>query len=142
MATFKNIKELEQFINKQAQKALKNEVAEEVKRTLKENIIDEVYDKYTPTEYERTGGLYQDRNIEAIVNGNTLSVRSTRTERGRDIAQIIESGIGYEWKDSRIYNMQPYPRPFHYETFLELQRTLKHVDALKKGLNKLGVKTL
>ena len=136
MATFKNMKDLEKFINKKIASALQREVASEARKVMKENVITEVYDAYQSS-YERTGGLYQDRNIETnLVNNNTLTVRNTRNENGRDIAYIVEYGENYSYPglDERIG-----PRPFHAETARELEQQGLAKNALAKGLRRQGL---
>lgn len=133
----KNMADLAKLIEKKISKALQNEVADTARKVLKENVITEVYDQYTPSQYDRTGGLYQDRNIEVIMeNDNTLSVRSIREEDGRDIASIIEYGEGYSYPglDERIG-----ARPFHAETKRELEEKGLAKKALAEGLRKQGV---
>lgn len=144
MAILNNLADLEKFMNNSIKSALANEVNETVRQTLKENIESEVYDKYTPqgkNPYQRTGGLLEDKNIESTFNGNELIVRSVRrSEDGRDIAEVIESGEGYTWTSSTIYDMQPFPRPFHATTAQELQSTQKHTLAMARGLRRQGIK--
>jgi hypothetical protein len=139
---FNNLKQLEKYINSQIKESMDTEVNETVRRRLKENVIEEAYDKYEPTQYERTGGLYQDRNIESDIvdtsEGVELSVRSTREEDGRDIAQIIESGKGYSWKNSRIAKSGQ-ARPFHEKTHEDLERSGEHIEAMKRGLKQQGL---
>lgn len=144
MPTFLGINDLINYLNtKVIKNALENEVQEVARQTLKENVISEVYDKYTPTQYKRTGGLYQDENIESkMEDDNTLSVRSIRTDDGKDVAEIIESGVGYTWKKSNIYKMQPYPRPFHEETKRELEEKGLAKKALADGLRKQGLNVI
>ncbi|MED1863224.1 hypothetical protein P4V41_07130 [Fictibacillus nanhaiensis] len=132
----KNMKELEALINKKIRQALETEVSKTARNSLKEHIVDDVYEAYTPQTYDRTGGLLQDRNIDThMENDNTLSVRSTREEDGRDIASIIEYGKGYSYDglDERIG-----ARPFHEEVAKELANGLAK-DALIKGLKKQGI---
>jgi len=151
------MKELFKFIEGAVQTTLENDVANHAKDVLKDKIQTVVYDQYDPTEYERkysNGGLLDDENIEIKKGKGSISIRSTRTNdddtdgrdgyaRGtKDVASILETGTGYTWTRSAIYQMQPYPRPFHYETFLEMQKTLSHVDALKRGLKRLGISVL
>lgn len=143
MKIFNNFADLEKSLNNSIKSALYNEVNEAVRQTLKENVQTEVYDKYTPqgnNPYERTGGLLEDKNIESTFLGNELIVRSIRNENGRDIAEVIESGEGYTWTNSTIYNMQPFPRPFHATTAQELQSTQAHVLAMARGLRRQGIK--
>jgi hypothetical protein len=132
----KNFKELEALINKAIRKAMENEVSRTARNTLKEHVVEDVYDAYSPTQYDRTGGLLQDRNIDShMVDDNTLSVRSTREEDGRDIASVIEYGKGYSFDglDERIG-----ARPFHEEAKKELANGLAK-ESLKRGLKKQGL---
>lgn len=129
------MKELEKLINAKIKQAMSTNVKKIAVNTLKENVVTEVYDAYD-SEYDRTGGLLQDKNIDAhMENDNTLTVRSTRNENGRDIANIIESGVGYSNPslDSRIG-----ARPFHAETAKELDKGLAK-KALKDGLKQQGL---
>lgn len=137
-------KELEKQINQKINNAMNQEVSDQARKTMKEQIIEEVYDRYTPSPsgYKRTGGLHQDKNIETTMeNDNTLVVRNIRRDEdsGRLIAPVIESGIGYEWEKSKIYNMQPFPRPFNTETLRELDEKGLAKDALAKGLKRQGL---
>lgn len=133
----RNMNELTKQIEKMIGRALQEDVSKVAERTLKENVITEVYDQYSPTQYERTGGLYQDSNIETkMESDNTLSVRSTRQEDGRDIASIIEYGEGYSYEglDERIG-----ARPFHEKTAEELMDKGLVKKALSDGLRKQGL---
>jgi hypothetical protein len=132
----KNFKELEALINKKIRNAMESEVAKQARNTLKEHVVEDVYDAYSPSMYDRTGGLLQDRNIDThMENDITLSVRSTREEDGRDIASVIEYGKDYSYDglDERIG-----ARPFHEEAARELANGLAK-DALAKGLKKQGI---
>jgi hypothetical protein len=136
----KNMAELAKLLEKKIKSAMENEVKEVARNTLKENVITEVYDAYTPKMYERSGGLYQDENIESeMVNDTTLSVRSTREEDGKDIAEVIETGEGYTYRGYG-YDYEK-PRPFHAETARELDEKGLAKKALKQGLNRQGIKT-
>lgn len=142
MAIAKNMKELEKLINKKINNALKNEVAKVARNTMKEQVIEEVYDRYKPKEYERTGGLYQDKNIKTTMeDDNTLTIENIRRDEdtGRLVAPIVEYGVGYEWEDSKIYNMQPYPRPFVAKTAKELEEKGLAKKAMKDGLKRQGL---
>lgn len=83
-----------------------------------------VYPYYAPVEYERryaNGGLGDPENYEVIPGNMELTVINNTTGNGAQpgerwtsgyINDIIENGVGYGWKRSAIYQMQPYPRPF------------------------------
>ena len=140
-----SLDELAQMIQKDVNTIMKTDMEKLARRTLKENVIEEVYEKYEPDKYERTGGLYQDENINSYFDEatNELSIRSVRHEndsRGyRDIAQIIETGEGYDWKSSRIAQSQQ-ARPFHEITANELRDGLAE-ETLRQGLRKMGYDT-
>ncbi|MGM9988897.1 MAG: hypothetical protein ACI35O_16950 [Bacillaceae bacterium] len=146
MPTFRSIKEMEQYVNKQTQDALYN------RRKTFENIGSnhvekDVYKAYTPnpvTEktYQRTGKLKESFVTTPIDNG--ISIDNTRSEGGRDIARIIEKGHydseGYE----HVKPGAPYllPRPFMKETKQEIKDMKLHVTELQKGLKQKGIKTI
>jgi hypothetical protein len=133
MSTAKNINDLVKLLNKKyINKALSTDVEKVARKTLKEHVVEDVYDAYD-SNYQRTGGLLQDRNIDSkMENDNTLSIRSTREENGRDIAYIIETGEGYN--PSHLDDVIG-ERPFHEETYKELKNGLAKktlAEALKK----------
>lgn len=128
-----------------------NEVANEVVEVMTEDggVIDKtVYSTYTPYNlkgtdyhYHRTYELKNPENIDTtMVDDNTLAVRSTRSENDRDIAAVIETGSGYDWGKNSGYvrdlDSEIGKREFHKETGIELERSGRHVKALKKGLEK------
>lgn len=132
----KNTNELFKQIQKMIRQAMETEVSKVARNTLKEHVVEDVYSKYEPSHYERSGGLLQDENIDThMVDDNILSVRSTREEDGRDIANIIETGVGYSYDglDERIG-----ARPFHEEAAIELSKGSAK-DALARGLKKQGI---
>jgi hypothetical protein len=146
MPTFKKLSDLEKYIKGQIPEILKQDVAPEVIETMKEHIQTDVYDAYSPTAYVRRredGGLLDDDNFSAeMVSEDTLKVKNTTTDsenKYKDIVPIIEYGVGYTWEKSRIYQSQPYPRPFVRNTRQELKEgRLKEIIAksLKKRFSK------
>ncbi|TCJ01087.1 hypothetical protein [Cytobacillus praedii] len=142
--SFSSLKELERYLNKQIQNTLQNEVFAEVKDTMQKKIDKDVYEAYTPystdgvtPHYQRTGKLRE--SIEKSLNGNTLIVENTRSENGRDIVEVIESGKGYTWGYSRNLNEEIGSRPFVESTKNELRNSNKLEQAMKKGLKKQGL---
>ncbi|MGM7720489.1 hypothetical protein [Metabacillus sp. Hm71] len=135
---FKSISDLAKHFNKnQLKKALQEDVAKVARNTLKEHVIEDVYDAYD-SNYQRTGGLLQDENIETKMEDDaTLSIRSTRHEGNRDIAAVIEYGENYSYPglDEIIGE-----RPFHAETAKELDEKGLAKKALADGLKKQGIK--
>ena len=122
-------------INKVVNKALKDTVAKEARNTLKEHIVEDVYEAYEPVEYQRTGGILQDENIETQAIGDTLTIRSIRHEGDRDISEVIEYGRGYDYEglDEKIG-----ARPFHQKTYEELKKG-RAKKAMAEGLRKQGI---
>lgn len=163
----KNLKELKGELQKKVNKALQNDVAPVVKNTMIKHIDEDVYDVYEPSTYVRrfnhsgievqspfdnteNTGLEDIDNIISIVQNDTLIVendtlgsRFYRDKKGKwktsknynqPIAEVIETGHGYDvWDDAE-------PRPFIKNTRNELRETGKHAEALKKGLEKQGLK--
>lgn len=92
-----------------------------------------VYEKYEPTEgptgYKRRkqGGGLADVNMyesytEVGDNWSEIHVKDERHE-----VWVVEAGRGYQWEGSRIYAMQPFPRPYfklaeeHFAVYLEYE---------------------
>ena len=136
MPSFKNLKELEKYINEQAKKALQNgrHVKNTVIETGKKHVDKDVYSVYTPKIYERTGLLRESWDVENTDDG--IAVFNTRTDDGKYIPQVVESGIGYDYTG---YNYAyEKPRPFIAETRRELKNSNTLKEAMKKDLRDAG----
>ncbi len=79
MPKFRNLKDLEKYVQQKVEKAVKgNRVSSIFKHTMQDKVYTEVYDYYTPKEYERRGaneGLADANNMnftEHKKEGNTL----------------------------------------------------------------------
>lgn len=145
IATFKSLKDLVKHVNEtHVKNALEREVFEEVEEEMQHNIQTIVYDRYTPTHYERTGRLLETIEKE-MIDDNTLAVENTRSdiEYGvqKDVTEIIEKGRGYTWGYVRNLDEEIGPRPFIAETRESLQKSDKLKRAMKKGLERQGIKT-
>lgn len=132
----KALRKLQPKINK----ALQQDVAPTVKRVMKEKINEEVYEKYPdPVMYDRRkehGGLLDEANMEVtMVNDSTLSVENIRSDDGRNVAEIVETGQNYE----HDFKYNGIPRPFTEATREELRNTNEHMYALSRGLKRQGV---
>lgn len=134
----KNMAELAAMLEKKFKSSLENEVKQEVTETMQEHIQSDVYDAYTPTHYDRTYQLMDDIEGE-MINENTLKVENTRSENGRDIVEVIETGKGYEWGYIRNLDEEIGARPFVENTKEELRSTGKHIEAFKRGLKREGI---
>ncbi len=164
MSAAKSWEELVSQINQKAQSALKSEVFEEVRDVYQKHIDSDVYDAYSPHQYQRRdmgGGLIADDNIVGNVNGNTLEVKDiaslndfnfngeiiSHSSSGTELAEIIEYGSAYSGNAPYLFDGdmsgQPWavPRPFTENTIKDLQSNKQHIKALRQGLNRQGIKT-
>lgn len=90
--------------------ALAGEIADMAKNEISYMVQAAVYPAYSPTEYERRGmegGLADTSKYQVTTDDLSLTVSDNRHEVG-----VVESGVGYTWQHSRIYKMQPFPRPY------------------------------
>ena len=135
--TFKNIKQIENYIKNQISETLQDDVAKEVTQVMVEDggVIDrEVYQQYTPKSYKRTYELKDPINVESkMINDLTLSLKNIRSDGDRYVAKIVETGIGYYTSElDEIIGA----RPFHEKTKEELEDNKRHVKAMREGLKK------
>lgn len=145
MPQFSDIKSLSFYIEQKISETLEDEVARTTIQTMQLNIETEVYNRYSPTQYERkrySGGLQDKENIETkLISKDTLAVRNIRTDEntGRDVAKVVETGVGYSWRNSGIYKMQPFPRQFTQATRNKLESENLARIAMKRGLRTRGI---
>lgn len=108
-------------LNSAIDSVLENEVAESIISDLQVSAIENVYNQYVPSLYERRygsdGGLMAHDSFEKSVSGDhTLTIENIARGQQTDVAivDIVESGKGYEWTHSRIYR-EHLARPFMEE---------------------------
>ena len=119
---------------------MERDVRDAVTREIQKKVQTEVYDKYPdPIRYERKmgrRGLQDDREVpdgsmETHYDSKIklLTVEDVRKDwepthkpEGRNVAEVVESGEGYDYKDIG-------PRPFHKKAEEALIRT-KEVDKI------------
>lgn len=138
--------------------ALRHEVADAVVEAEVQAIEENVYGVYSPKMYDRRGdmgGFADPHNIEATVSNGKLKVRNVtepnpggtldnaRVTTGKHLDQLIAYGHGsggfYDFPKGGASFMAP--RPFVEKTVDDLRRRNAHVEALKDGLKRLGIKT-
>jgi hypothetical protein len=143
MPEFNNLTDLGKYINDLIGTSLGIDVAETAKETMQIHIQRDVYAAYTPystdgetPHYERTGQLLQD--VESKMIDNTLVIEDTRSENGRDIVNVIETGKGYQWGYKRNLDEEIGERPFVQNTYNELASGLAR-ESLKQGLKRQGL---
>ena len=139
--------------------AMTKEVFEEVADEESATIYDEVYKVYKPKMYRRrgdNGGLGDPYNIAirggsakngkmAVVNltdPNPDGCMSDGVTTGKDLPALIEYGHGYKWNYYDFPGKGKYmkPRPFTKKTIEHLKENGAHIDALRAGLRRQGIK--
>ena len=143
MTTIRNKKQLKAYIEKLSQEILyeRRTVFEEIGKNHIETDVYKAYtpDKNNPDSYNRTGKLRESFKTNPTKNG--IEITNTRSENGRDIAEIVEKGHydsqGYEHvKKGAAYL---FPRPFMQNTKQEIKDRNLHVTELQKGLKARGI---
>jgi hypothetical protein len=135
----KTQRDLERFLKQLQQpvtKALNGNVAQAVKKVMKDKVQTEVYDPYKPSVYQRTGKLGSEESMESnIINDTTLVVENVRSDGDRNVAEIVETGNGYTYD----FQYSGIARPFTEATREELVNTGAHLAALYQGLKQQGI---
>ncbi|WP_440110370.1 hypothetical protein [Paenibacillus sp. QZ-Y1] len=134
--TQQDLIKLLQKLNQPIGKALANDVAKTVKQIQKEKVKEEVYDVYEPTMYSRTGLLGSEESMKSeLISETTLVVENIRSDGDRNVAEVVESGSGYNFS----FDYAGVPRPFTEATREELRNTGAHKAAMYKGLKRQGI---
>lgn len=159
MAYFKDLNALARHMqNKVIPDVLGNEVYSVAVNTQSRMVQKEVYSKYNPYIYQRrgwSGGLADPSNNRGTFSYQGLGevqLFIQNVTEGSDqnfyIAPLIEYGDGYhgleyQYKRNRDNTQYKYlnPRPFISETIKYLEANLAHVDAMKRGLSRWGIRT-
>ncbi|RYI30613.1 hypothetical protein EVU96_09360 [Bacillus infantis] len=135
MPSFKNMKDLERYVNQMAKKAMnegngvKNVVIDEGKKQVQET----VYDAYAPHVYERTGELKENWKSEPSAEG--IAIFNDRRDGEKNVALVIETGQGYEYD----FPYSDKPRPFTENTRKTLDGSSQLKDGLRKDLRNVGL---
>ena len=126
-----------QKLNQPIAKALIDDVAKTVKKIQKEKVKEEVYDVYEPTMYSRTGLLGSEESMKSeLINDTTLVIENVRSDGDRNVAEVVESGSGYNFG----FEYAGVPRPFTEATREELRNTGAHKSAMHRGLKRQNIK--
>lgn len=154
MARKQTLNNLVKKIEQDIQNTLASDVFDAVVNIQSQEIKREVYDAYTPFEYQRRGaqgGLMDAKNnIATFTNtGGRIEMLIQNITKGRDngeyITPLIVGGDGYKgmeynYKYNRDGTQDKYlkPRDFVSATMNRLKRTLEVHDVIKTGLIKRG----
>lgn len=118
-------------------KTLLTTVSDAVCQSISESVYRNVYPLYTPSEYVRrgeNGGLPDASQYDISLDPatHTLTVSDDRHE-----VAVVQSGMGYSWTESRIFRMQPYPRPYFPQAEAKLVSSGIIDGLVQDGLNSL-----
>lgn len=151
----KSIKNLKKVLQGRVDIALKEDVTDVVRDVMTDHIVTDVYEKYSPKTYQRRencDGLLDPNNISSSVDNGKLSVKNdtlgskyynhgneikTSQNYNKPIADVIETGKGYDIEGWEYDNV---PRPFMSNTYDDLQKNKHHIEAMRNGLRKQGLK--
>ena len=137
-------------LNKSISIVLRNDVAPVVLDRITAMSDTAVYNAYTPDLYERRHSLQEEDSYEIDVDTNTLTITanimSNPDQPGWgpyvpiEISDIITNGSYYgpRWSKSRIYQMQPFPRPWMEPGLQQSISDRSAENALEGGLLALG----
>lgn len=142
MPIVKSLNQAMTYIRNVINTSLRTEVLDAVRKEEAKQVQSVVYDSYEPTEYERRDDMKKDVNIIGTVNGTVLHVENITPPNSKgnpppttdkDLAKVVETGVGYDY-------FSPGARPFTQATMDALSASGAHVDALKNGLVKAGIR--
>lgn len=142
MPTVKSLNQAMTYIRNVINTSLRTEVLDAVRKEEAKQVQSVVYDSYEPTEYERRDDMKKDVNIIGTVNGTVLHVENITPPNSKgnpppttdkDLAKVVETGVGYDY-------FSPGARPFTQATVDALSASGAHVQALKNGLVKAGIR--
>jgi hypothetical protein len=95
-----------------------------------------------------SGGLSDPRNFDIRIfqeeNGNIIGYVKNETKgvgKAFELDEVIVSGMGYDWTESRIYRMQPFPRDFYQGTIDRIEAT-NWVYHVRRLMNQRGWHTI
>lgn len=130
--------------------AVEQELAEELENAIRDSIYKRVYATYRPTMYVRRadkGGITDtSKYVSAIYNSSEVAGSSASSlveiylpfeDNGKNLISIIESGDGYTWEHSRIYQTHQ-PRPFLQEAAEDIIKDRSADGAIAAGLARMG----
>lgn len=153
MAIFKSIDDMIYKTKGLVHQALSSdEIIDLIKETMSEAVEEVVYATYESTAFtpyerrENEGGLSDVRNYkhEITITPDMFKIRvynnTPSMGKEKDLSTLIINGIGYDWENSDIYKMQPYPRDFIKVALRELIESGKLKRLIKQKLESKGLR--
>lgn len=129
-------------------------LAREVARAVMDRIENmaevNVYAAYDPSEYVRRMTLNRDDQYSVSASNMTLEIDNLTTgnpayqpplSEGWDpgeIGDLITRGVGYHWRNSKIYMKMPFPRPWMEPGLQDAINDHSAENSLEAGLASMG----
>lgn len=125
-------------MNQQAKRAISKKKSETVQTVIKmgkENVQEEVYDVYTPKQYERTGQL-KESSWTSSRTPDGVAIENIRIdeETGKNITYTVATGEGYDYD----FEYSGRPRDFIEATREDLRNGNELKNAVANDLRKQG----
>ena len=134
---FTDIESLRKYLELQLMAVLEKEVFTEISNQIQESVVEKVYDKYSPTVYERTGKMASSKQIKLRrLSKNSIEITHERMDGSKNVSQIIEEGNPYSWTKSGISGT---PRPFFKLAYYKIKNKNLHILAMIRGLKARGI---
>ena len=153
MAQFKDLSSLEKYLTQVVREVSSSsmDLEDRMSETMREAVIDIVYNAYSPTQYKRRGddgGLSDTDNMiitsADMRNGKVLLTFENITSgvdtlAGKRLDETINDGVKDNWANPGVWSE---PRRFIEETRERLQQKSDELaDELRKELQRAGFKT-
>lgn len=136
LAEYRDLNALFNYLQKQINNTMENQVAEEVVNVVKGHVESDVYEAYQPKSYQREYQLLN--NVKStLINNGTIEINDIRMDGEKNVTQIVEYGSGYTWHGNLDETIGP--RPFIENSIDDLSMNKQHVEALKKALISKGL---
>lgn len=152
--TFKNLQEIEQYLQQKINAVLIDNVADAVRDEIESSAID-MLNEYDPITYQRrsssnslgSGGIADKETMSAELISDGVITITPDAERNQEFNKY--PGIGYDTSKSLAENLvfgygnrqYPWnqPRDFVEDTRENLKNGKAHIDAMRDGLKELGL---
>ena len=138
MATFKNLKELERYVNAQTRKAISKRDSNTVNTVItkgKDKVQEVVYDVYDPKEYERSEQLKNNWFSHPTMDGVAIENVRIDEETGKNVTYTVVSGQGYDFP----FEYSGKPRDFIQATRDDLAKGNELKKAVAEDLKSVGI---
>lgn len=152
MPLFSSFSQLKQAVEKQAEKALQDDVSRVIREGLQTHVLDNIYNASSPNDYERTYELLRSIEVgEVKRNGDVFEVQVYfnpnftheswygSKELGINAGEKISMTHIAQWLDEGKNIFTPHTEGFIDDTVEELEVTKKHVTAFIGYLKSKGI---